>query len=104
MPACRVCHKKLYWPNPYRKGSKPVEKDGTDHSCSRQNLFYCKYCPIHKVGGSAKAIEWHTKQYHANGERFSYEYWSYRFLNMYHRKGKKETVIKEKHINSSRIV
>ena len=104
MPTCRVCHKELHWPSPYRKGAKPVNKDGTDHSCSGVNLFSCKYCPHGKVKGTAIEIDWHTKRYHPNNERFSYEYWSYRFLNMYHRKGKKETYIKEKHLNSNSIV
>ena len=56
MPTCRVCHKELHWPSPYRKGAKPVNKDGTDHSCTGVNLFSCKYCPTGKVKGTAKEI------------------------------------------------
>jgi len=104
MPECRSCNAKLYWPQPYRKGSKPVNKDGTEHSCGGSNTFTCKYCPSGKVKGTAREIEGHKKIYHPNGERFSYEYWTHRFLNMYTKTGKKETFNKEKHINSRKIV
>jgi len=104
MPECRSCDQKLYWPSPYRKGSKPVEKDGTAHFCGGSNTFTCKYCPSNKVKGTAKEIDGHTKIYHPNGERIELDAWLIRFHNLYIKKSKKQTLNKEKHINSRKIV
>ena len=37
MPSCRICDKPLIWKKPYKKGDRPVEKDGSIHDCSRKN-------------------------------------------------------------------
>jgi len=34
MPSCRICNKSLIWKKPYKKGDRPVEKDGSIHDCS----------------------------------------------------------------------
>ena len=34
MPSCRICNKPLIWKKPYKKGDRPVEKDGSIHDCS----------------------------------------------------------------------
>ena len=34
MPSCRICNKLLIWKKPYKKGDRPVEKDGSIHDCS----------------------------------------------------------------------
>jgi len=36
MPSCRICDKPLIWKKPYKKGDRPVEKDGSIHDCSRR--------------------------------------------------------------------
>jgi len=36
MPSCRICNKPLIWKKPYKKGDRPVEKDGSIHDCSRK--------------------------------------------------------------------
>jgi len=35
MPSCRICNKPLIWKQPYKKGDRPVEKDGSTHNCSK---------------------------------------------------------------------
>jgi len=35
MPSCRTCNKPLIWKQPYKKGDRPVEKDGSIHNCSK---------------------------------------------------------------------
>ena len=35
MPSCRICNKPLIWKQPYKKGDRPVEKDGFTHNCSK---------------------------------------------------------------------
>jgi ssDNA-binding Zn-finger/Zn-ribbon topoisomerase 1 len=35
MPSCRICNKPLIWKQPYKKGDRPVEKDGSIHNCSK---------------------------------------------------------------------
>jgi hypothetical protein len=33
MPECRKCKAELKWPQPYNKGDRPVNQDGTAHDC-----------------------------------------------------------------------
>ena len=35
MPSCRICNKPLIWKQPYKKGDRPVENDGSTHNCSK---------------------------------------------------------------------
>ena len=37
MPSCRICNKPLIWKKPYKKGDRPVEKDGSIHDCSTKS-------------------------------------------------------------------
>ena len=36
MPSCRICNKPLIWKQPYKKGDRPVEKDGSIHNCLKE--------------------------------------------------------------------
>lgn len=33
MPSCRQCKAELKWPQPYVKGARPVNQDGSNHDC-----------------------------------------------------------------------
>ena len=33
MPSCKFCNKPLVWKQPYKKGDRPCEKNGTPHNC-----------------------------------------------------------------------
>jgi len=50
MPSCRICNKPLIWKKPYKKGDRPVEKDGSIHDCSRKKENEDLKCII--CGGS----------------------------------------------------
>ena len=32
---CKACNKPLTWKQPYKKGDRPVEKDGSVHNCPK---------------------------------------------------------------------
>ena len=44
MPSCRICNKPLIWKKPYKKGDRPVEKDGSIHDCSINKDLYLRHC------------------------------------------------------------
>ena len=50
MPSCRICDKPLIWKKPYKKGDRPVEKDGSIHDCSTKKENEDLKCII--CGGS----------------------------------------------------
>ena len=50
MPSCRICNKPLIWKKPYKKGDRPVEKDGSIHHCSTKKENEDLKCII--CGGS----------------------------------------------------
>ena len=92
---CKACNKPLIWKQPYKKGDRPVEKDGSQHNCKkwfesdntrfsknnkddnykgyRKNYEYerCPYCKGSNYGycrKGTKDLETHMKAYHPSGE------------------------------------
>lgn len=37
MVACNRCQQEIKWPEPYQQGQKPLNMDGSVHSCAVQN-------------------------------------------------------------------
>ena len=90
LPTCRGCSKELVWKQPYKKGDRPMEKDGSKHDCkklfgnenngSKENwkgqgkkyeYEHCSYCKGSNYGycrKGTKDLETHVKAYHPNGE------------------------------------
>ena len=90
LPTCRACSKELLWKQPYKKGDRPTEKDGSKHDCkkwlgnennsSKENwkgykkiyeFERCPYCKGSNYGycrKGTKDLETHVKAYHPNGE------------------------------------
>ena len=87
---CKACNKPLIWKQPYKKGDRRVEKDGSKHDCkkwlgnennsSKENwkgykkIYEFERCP-HCKGSNygycrkgTKDLETHVKAYHPNGE------------------------------------
>ena len=90
MPTCRACSKELVWKQPYKKGDRPTEKDGSKHDCkkwfgyennsSKENwkghrkiyeFEHCLYCKGSNYGYCRKGtndLDVHVKAYHPNKE------------------------------------
>ena len=95
MPTCRGCDKELIWKQPYKKGDRPVEKDGSQHNCKKwfgsnntrfaknsgdegwkgykklyeyERCLYCKGSNYGYCRKGTKDLETHVKAYHPNGE------------------------------------
>lgn len=93
MPSCRKCRKQLVWPQPYKKGDKPVEVGGNKHICPatyRSQSSVCNMCIGGKVKGTIKEIRHHKRIYHPNNEVYTLQEWEHIFLNKYHKKSKKK--------------
>lgn len=83
---CKACNKPLIWKQPYKKGDRPVEKDGSTHNCpmwkgkneekitsygKKYEYERCPYCKGSNYGYCRKGtndMEVHVKAYHPNGE------------------------------------
>lgn len=103
MPQCKKCHKQLVWPQPYKKGDRPVEpnRKNTKHICGN-TIQSCSLCPSGKVMGTPMAITQHKKFYHPNNEQINSWQYELRFQNKYipHKMRKLDNESKETDYNS----
>ena len=95
LPICRGCSKELVWKQPYKKGDRPLEKDGSKHDCKKwfesdntrfaknnkndeykgyRKLYEYERCPYCKGSNygycrkETKDLEIHVNAYHPNKE------------------------------------
>mgnify|MGYP000863839984 CR=1 FL=1 len=92
MPSCKFCNKPLVWTQPYKKGDRPCEKNGTPHNCpnykpkrgcddtqqyskwvktTKDDWERCPHCKGTNYGYCRKGtdeLEKHIKTFHPNGE------------------------------------
>jgi len=79
MPVCNdiKCRAVLTWKQPYKKGDRPVNPDGTMHYCKHKNFrpvkrwenSHCKYCGgVFNTNRDPESLNQHISTYHPNGE------------------------------------
>jgi hypothetical protein len=92
LPSCKFCNKPLLWKQPYKKGDRPVEKNGKPHNCPKyqpkggdndnksygkykmatvNDIVRCPYCKGTNYGYCSKEdneLEYHIKSHHPNQE------------------------------------
>ena len=95
MPTCKACDKPLVWKQPYKKGDRPMEKDGSKHDCKKwaesentrfaknnsnenwkgyvkkyeyERCLYCKGSNYGYCRKGTKDLETHMKAYHPSGK------------------------------------
>ena len=90
MPQCKRCSTTLKWKKPYTKGDRPVNLNGTPHSCdkskpsemvgkgySKKDYYHCDLCSS-EYGwiplNDPDAIYNHKKTFHPNDEQRTFDF------------------------------
>lgn len=90
MVSCNKCQTTLKWKQPYRKGDRPINLNGTAHNCERSNpsqaialgvskhdYKHCDFCPG-ECGwldlNKPEEIAEHMRKFHPNEEVRSWDY------------------------------